>query len=199
MEPSPGNGLSKARQDEIRLMKRRAKVADMYLAGFIQPQIALQIGTSQATVSRDISALHKAWLDSALRDFDALKEIELKRIDRTEREAWDAWRRTIGTHTKSSIATKGAIVTEGVKGQSGFKTLQPSEKTVHSEEQAGDPRFLNIVLKCIEQRRKILGLDAPTKVAPTSPDGKHEYCGFTDEERRREVFAILGFGTEAKA
>jgi hypothetical protein len=39
----------------------------------------------------------------------------------------------------------------------------------------GDPRFLDQISKCIASRRALLGIDAPTKIAPTSPDGQEPY------------------------
>jgi hypothetical protein len=43
------------------------------------------------------------------------------------------------------------------------------------EEQCGDPRYLEQIHKCIASRRALLGLDAPTKISPTSPDGEEAY------------------------
>ena len=38
------------------------------------------------------------------------------------------------------------------------------------EQQQGDPRFLEQILRCVAGRRALLGLDQPTRFAPTSPD-----------------------------
>ena len=62
-----------------------------------------------------------------------------------------------------------------VDGEAGS---QKAKRTVRH--QYGDPRFLDIVLRCNEARRKLLGIDAPTKIAPTLPDGQP----LTLEERR---------------
>ena len=48
-----------------------------------------------------------------------------------------------------------------------------AEKTV--KQRVGDPRFLEQLHKCMATRRALLGLDAPTKIAPTSPDGEEAY------------------------
>ncbi len=42
-------------------------------------------------------------------------------------------------------------------------------------QQSGDPRFLEQVQRSIVGRRSLLGLDAPTRIAPTSPDGQEAY------------------------
>lgn len=43
---------------------------------------------------------------------------------------------------------------------------------------------LRTALSCLEDEAKLIGLYAPQKIAPTTPDGKKEYSGgMTDEER----------------
>jgi hypothetical protein len=45
------------------------------------------------------------------------------------------------------------------------------KKTKRREGQVGDPRYLDGVLKCIDRRCAILGIDAPKKIAgPTGGD-----------------------------
>jgi transposase-like protein len=41
----------------------------------------------------------------------------------------------------------------------------------------GEPQAIDKALKIMERRAKMLGLDAPTKVAPTNPDGSAQYEG----------------------
>lgn len=48
-----------------------------------------------------------------------------------------------------------------------------------------DPRHLDGVERCIAQRREIFGIDAPKKIAPTTPDGLSEYDPIA---RARELF-----------
>jgi hypothetical protein len=40
---------------------------------------------------------------------------------------------------------------------------------------SGDSSAINSALKIMERRARLLGLDAPTKVAPTTPDGEAAY------------------------
>jgi hypothetical protein len=57
--------------------------------------------------------------------------------------------------------------------------------------QSGNPAFLEGVLKCVNKRCELLGLDAPKKIAPTDPTGEKEYVGLTDDERAARIAAIL--------
>ncbi|HEV3024962.1 MAG TPA: hypothetical protein VGX76_20955, partial [Pirellulales bacterium] len=50
----------------------------------------------------------------------------------------------------------------------------------------GDAKYLEVVLRCIDKRCAIRGLDAPKKIAPTDPAGTKAFElaleGCTDEE-----------------
>jgi hypothetical protein len=154
-------------------------VADLLLQSWTQEAIAQELGTSQAQIAADLKKIRDAWRESSIRDFDAARDLELERLARIEREAWAAWQRS---QQPSQWAT--------VDGEAGS---QRAKRTV--KHQYGDPRFLDIALRCNDARRKLLGIDAPVKVAPTTPDGQP----LTVEERRIHIHAILTehFGVEA--
>ena len=50
---------------------------------------------------------------------------------------------------------------------------------------AGDYRAVDRVLRIMERRAKLLGLDAPVKVAPTNPSGDDPYASLSEEELDR--------------
>jgi len=64
------------------LARDRRKVADLYLKGVIQVDIAEKLSISQTTVSRDLKYLQKEWQSSALVDIDERKAEELAKVDR---------------------------------------------------------------------------------------------------------------------
>ena len=132
-------------------------------------EIARHIGVTQPTISLDLREIQKQWRDSAIRDFDVLRERELKKIERVEREAWAAWER-------SRKPAQSAVVNVDGRGQKTQKKLT---------EQCGDPRYLDQIQKCIAGRRALLGLDAPTRIAPVSPDGQEAYHSFVMSELMR--------------
>src|SRR5579884_1106966 len=55
--------------------------------------------------------------------------------------------------------------------------LDALQSAVWPKAESGDLDAVSVVLKISARRSKLLGLDAPTKIAPTSPDGKEEYIG----------------------
>jgi DNA-binding transcriptional regulator LsrR (DeoR family) len=140
------------------LARDRRCEADLYLQGWLQADIATELSIDQSTVSRDLKALQKQWLASALIDFNEAKAQELAKIDRLEREYWEAWRRSC--EDAETVKQRGAPGDEVGK----VKTASV-ERTVKG--QAGDPRFLVGIQWCIERRCKVLGIDVPD-VQPTT-------------------------------
>lgn len=113
----------------------------------MQGEIARSFDVSQQQISQDLKAIRAAWLASAVRDFDAAKAHELAKIDEVERQAWQAWAR-------SQEDKEVEFDESGPKGhRSGSRR----------EGQVGAPAFLELVLKCIDKRCQILGLDAPKR------------------------------------
>jgi hypothetical protein len=142
----------------------REKIAALYLKGWTLAKIATEMGFSRTLVHYDLSIVRKRWRESAIRDFDELRTIELQKIDNLEAASWEAWEKSCQTREK-----KKAERLKGAKG-GGF------EKTsIETLEGLGDPRFLDRVAWCINRRCELLGLDAPKKIAPTTPDGEKPY------------------------
>jgi hypothetical protein len=148
----PGRRFTK---DEI--LRRRERVADLYCRGRTQTQISAEVGVSQRQVSDDLQKVRAWWLESTLRNFDALKAEQLARLDQIEREAWAAWERSIGTHR----------VEKAEKRSGGSADLTIASVT--KEERAGNPKFLELVGSCVSKRCEILGLAAPVKGPPPIP------------------------------
>jgi transcriptional regulator with XRE-family HTH domain len=129
------------------ILSHRQTIAERYLRGDYQADIAQDLGISQQQVSYDLKAIRAQWIAATIRDFDAAKAQELAKIDQVEAEYWKAWARSQEDKEISYSET-------GVKG---------SKSGSRSEGQAGNPAFLDGVLKCITKRCEILGLDAPKR------------------------------------
>ena len=138
------------RRNAAEIARDRRRVADLYLQGWLQIDIATDLGIDQSTVSRDLKALQGVWLKSTLIDFDEAKAREIAKVDRLEREYWEAWRRSCED-------------AETVR-QEGDPKKPPSRVIKTSKGQAGSSQFLQGVQWCIDKRCKILGIDAPQKV-----------------------------------
>jgi hypothetical protein len=189
--------MSKGRKgrspDQIR--KDRVEIASLYLHGWTQAQIGAKLGLSRQQIGYDLDAIRQEWLHSTLIDFNAKKAEELARIDHLEREYWAAW--------EASKKERQTTTTEQSRDAVGEKFKAGLRKT----EQTGDPRYLEGVRWCINKRAEILGLNAPQKIAPTTPDGQRPYelvvKDLTDEElatierlaERHRLVSGLGAGS----
>lgn len=150
-------------------------ISDLYLTGRSQSYIAGVIGCSQPQVSGYLKKLYKLWQKEATANIDQRKAIELARLDKVEAEAWGAWQRSQqDAETDTTTTFNGQTTT-----------------TFKREGQTGDPRFLEVVSKCIMQRCKIIGVEAPQKIAPTDPSGTKAYESLTDTERANRLLALV--------
>ena len=145
----PGPAPSK----QLAILERRKQVASLYLRGESQWEIARAVGTGQSQVHRDLAAIRQEWLESAIRDFDGRKAEELARIDRLEAIAWKAWERSCQDAETHYTGTE-----TGRTGKAGEPLPDRSKTWTTLKGQAGDPRFLERVAWCIDQRCKITGL-----------------------------------------
>jgi len=46
---------------------------------------------AQPTICDDLKRIRAEWRESAVRDFDEARQLELMKLERIEREAWSAW------------------------------------------------------------------------------------------------------------
>ena len=138
------------RRDAAEIARDRRRAADLYLQGWLQADIAADLGVDPSTVSRDLKALQAGWLESALIDFNEAKAQELAKVDRLEREYWEAW-------------VRSREDAETIR-QEGNPKADPTKVVKTSKGQVGDVKFLNGVQWCIDKRCKIMGIDAPQKV-----------------------------------
>lgn len=129
------------------------KVAELYVHGRPQYEIAEKLQITQQQVSYDLKKIQRQWLDQATAMVSEHRAAELARIDERERVAWEAWHR--------STQEQQITVTERIEGDGGRKD-RASVKTV---QKVGAVEFLNAIQACSDQRCKILGLYAVDQAA----------------------------------
>jgi len=98
-----------------------AVMAKFYLEGRDQTEIAEILNAdrpyalSQQTISNDLKAVRKDWLNTAVENYDRTKEIELIRIEEDEKRILDAWelsripRKTVTIETRSDDTTERTV------------------------------------------------------------------------------------------
>lgn len=146
-------GIKRTRAQKI---KDRETIATLRLKSYTLQQIVDETGLSKSTVQRVLRELLAEWQARAAAATDEIKAAELAKLDALEREAWEEWERSKKDWAKRSVKTGGPNGKE-TKAESGG--------------QCGDPRYLNVILGIHERRARLLGIEAPTKVSATNPDG----------------------------
>ena len=138
---------------------RRHQVAELYLSGKYQVEIARLVGCSQQQVSLDLKAVQQQWLAASVRDFDAVKAQEIAKLDHIEREALEAW--------ALSRQPREVTVTKRITGKD--PRDEASIRREHTPQ--GDPRFLQVAQRCVEQRCDLLGLSTAAEAAKSLATG----------------------------
>ena len=172
-------------RDKQTIAHRRERVSKWYLQGYSQHNIVAKlkeegINIDRSLVSLDLKALREEWKASAIMAIDERIAQELAKIDRLENEAWDAWERSkepieIETREQTKEDTGGGRSKAGIRKQG----------------RDGNDAFFKTVQWCISKRCELIGINAPVKVAPTTPDGKSPYQGDASEEQQISKLAFL--------
>lgn len=155
------------------IANRRRFVAEKYLRGMYQSDIAEELGVDQATISRDLTQLRKEWLDRSINHIDQRKAIELAKVDRLEVTYWEAWERSrlnAEVETVEQIGVKSQTK-KGTEGEESIIVPERIKKNKRIEGQSGNPAFLQGIQWCINKRCELLGLDAPKRSELTGADG----------------------------
>lgn len=178
-------------ESKVKKLKREyalTRASELYLKGWIQADIAKELGVSANTVFKLLGEVKKRWLLNQVQNIEARKVMELERIDRIEREYWDAWEhskkgqnKVISTRLKRT--TMRGDSTEETNGQEFLDT-------------PGDPRFLEGIQKCITLRSKILGLEEATRIEHSGTINVNNYQmdnrnKLTDEQKMNGIMAFV--------
>lgn len=147
--------------EEFARARRRAEVAERYLKGEPQSLIAEQMSVSTATVGNDLKFIMGKWLEDSKLAFEERKAKELAKIDQVEALAYRGWEKSI--EKQEVHRSQKETVRQAVRNQdnkiTGHKMVpvKVTEETV-VKGQSGDPRFLEMIGRCVEMRLRILGL-----------------------------------------
>lgn len=130
-----------------------AIVAELYLKGTPVKDIANAIGVTGARGSQLVTQIRERWCELYLQNFDQIYAEQLAKIDRLEAEYWAAWQRSLEIRIKT-------VEVNATGGPGGGRSEDRTEK----EDPRGVPAYLDGVMKCIEKRCQLLGLEPPRKL-----------------------------------
>lgn len=157
--PRPANELEQ-------IAHRRQQVAELYLRGWGKARIAAKFNVHRTTIVRDIQAIHRQWVESAIGSLDEYKQREVRRHLWIIEQATDQWERS---------------KQQAVKREKGTGANGEFRKTTKSE-QCGDPKYLAVIQSSSEAIARLLGLHEASK---------HEHTMGETNERRDRLASIL--------
>lgn len=131
-----------------------AQIADLYVTGQSLTEISHQLRVHRSTVVRYTKILAERWLEHADKSFAVVRAREIAKLDRVEHEAWRAWERSC--QKVSEEKTTARDDDDGI--------TRINRTTTKKESGGGDPRFLDMVFKCVDRRLKLYGID-PTNTS----------------------------------
>ena len=154
----------------------------MYCEGRTLRDIAQSVGISHVQVHHDLAVVFKRWRESAVADVAETRSKELAKINHVEREAWEAWNRSVGVDEESTtenfqeeMPIHGRAASDGNRGEHEALESGREEQPLRLMRRAarawarrhfesGDASYLNVVQWCIDRRIKLLGLDPPKRI-----------------------------------
>jgi hypothetical protein len=161
----------------------RLKIAKLYLKGHSQAEIGKILNLHQTQVSKELAAIRERWKQKANIDFDEKQAIELERSELLEKKYLESYKRS---QNKREITSKKKLpmIKVGdkwqiVKGKEYIKNSKNIvyvivEETVTTENPDGNVRYLDGILKCINLRTRILGLQNGLSKSHSEENTKNE-------------------------
>ncbi len=181
LPPPAPPGESKVRDPKTKTQKaqkiteltaRDERIAYWVLRGHTYKDVASLVGVkSTQTVWASIQRCLAYWQEKMFENINKYVAMEIATTLSVQAEAFAAWERS-KLPAETERTTKAAFP----DSEDNPWLLVDTESQHTVKGQAGDPRFLAIIDKCIERRCKILGLEAPQRLALTDPTGTKEYA-----------------------
>jgi hypothetical protein len=122
--------------------ERMQRVGLAYLRGTPVIEIAKLEGLNRDAIYKDLAMLRRIWWKRNNRASDKLVAEQAAKLDAAEAAAWQGWERSCSNFEETTVESGGA---EG-KGKTTKKTRG----------QSGDPAFLSVIAKIVEQRCRLL-------------------------------------------
>jgi len=149
----------KLKRNNNQMAHDKAVMAELSLKGYTLQRIVdeingrykasgVAISITTTSVCKELKQIREEWRKSGLLNTNEHKMIQLKKLDILEQQYWDSWQRSIEKPVKKTVSKK-------ISYRSGEEMKQSEAK---EEDFYGDPRFLDGINKCIQQRSALLGL-----------------------------------------
>ena len=142
------------------------------IADAINADLPAERQVSFQAVHHFVKNIRKEWKQENRDVIDEHFARSLASLQSVEEEAWLGWQRSQeDSQTQTVNTTEADILHEPIMdgGAKGAPEVVGQQKTTNKSMtkhgNVGDPRYLDMVLRAQERRAKLLGLDAPVKIA----------------------------------
>jgi uncharacterized protein with von Willebrand factor type A (vWA) domain len=175
-----GRGGQGGHEPRARIRTRELRALELATLGWPQHQIAADLGISQAAVSKILKRIELRLLKDMTETVERQKARQTVRLEHLFAEAMGAWE-----HSKTDSTRRRQRKTQAGTGGAGATVAE-----IVTENQHGDPRYLDEARKALADHRKIWGLDAPQKVDVRA--SRNPYADMTEEALRAELARQAG-------
>lgn len=161
----PRGNNNKRREQHILMQQRMQIVAPLWRKSWtlneIREEVKKRLGLktySLKCVHTDVQRLLKEWQEERLENTEDKITAELARIDLVIKEAWQMWEKSKQDYKTKKQKQEGLPRMNDEGKQISIDTIKAMMED--AEKRAfGDPRYLDIILRAMQQRCKLLGLD----------------------------------------
>lgn len=169
-----GRGGQGGHEPRTRIRTREIRALELATLGWSQHQIAADLGVSQAAISKLLKRVELRLLREMADQVERQKVRQTLRLEHIFTESMQAWE-----ESKRDTTRRRQRKTESA-GASGGTLAE-----IVSENQHGDPRYLEEARKALADHRKVWGLDAPQQVNLRTP--RNPYETLTEDALREEL------------
>lgn len=123
-------------------------------------------------IAHDQKKLRERFKALVDRNIEAAKGLELRKLQEQEVELWEAWNRSKGEVTETSLRKRNTGAPEEKKeGDAEKPAPGQSETLIKKKTQYGDPAIMGRLLEIAAMRQRLLGL-VTERVENVGPDGE---------------------------
>lgn len=185
------SNLRAAKQDGSRFTKEqrellRAHIAEDRLRGMTFPDIAAKHDIALSYAYSEYKVVEQRWRANANASLAQAKQQELARIDLVEKTAWEAFERSMSDETEYS----------NQYSPDGEGNPELASTKARKRGRDGDPRWLAIILNCVDRRTKLLGLNSADLKGPTTHVAVSAVSD-NPEDRLAKYSGVFGFAIVA--
>lgn len=160
------------KRGEIQILNDRRRTAELLLQGKTHQNIRdileqeTGISLSRRTITNDVAAIKKDWMEQQRASVTENTNRELDRLDFTEAKLWHQYEASCEDDIQETVEQIARYLKEEDGSMSDEYNLRVQKVTQYIKKKngVGDMRVFSMILDVQKERRKLLGLYAPSRL-----------------------------------